>query len=73
MLNNFGFVFKTYFIIINDWMWKDKKLKKNKVLFKTIKKEKTLIVTEQKTNTNFVITKFYYFQLQEKGKKNFIK
>lgn len=41
MLKNLGFIFKTYFTIINNQMQKKKKLDEDKTLFKVIEKEKT--------------------------------
>lgn len=43
MLNNLGPAFKTFFTIVNNWIQKDKKLEKDKVLFKTIEEEETYI------------------------------
>lgn len=53
MLKNISLAFKTYLIIINDQMQKDKKWEENKVLFKTIKEEKTYIKAENKASANF--------------------
>lgn len=50
-------------------MQKDKKLEENKALFKAIKKDEIRIVTKQKVNINFVLTKSYYLQSLV-GKKN---
>ena len=41
LLNNFRPAFKTYLIIVNNWMQKDKKLEGDKTLFKIIEEEKT--------------------------------
>lgn len=57
MLNNFELAFKTYLTIVNDWMWKDEKLEKDKVLFKAIEKEKTCIKAKYKAFANFVVIK----------------
>lgn len=39
IFKNFKLEFKIYLIVINDCMWKNKKLEKDKTLFKTIKKK----------------------------------
>lgn len=57
IFNNFSFDFKTYFIIINNWIQKDKKLENNKVLFKVIEKKDTYIKAKHKTFANFALTK----------------
>lgn len=53
MPNNLGLVFKTFLIVIKNWIKKNKKLKKNKILFKVIKKRKTYIKAKYKTFINF--------------------
>lgn len=70
ILNKLGPAFKTHLTIVNDWMQKDKKLEEEEGLFKAIKKEKSRIITEQKANNNFTLTKTHYSRLQERGKKN---
>lgn len=57
MLNNLSLAFKIYLTIINNQMQKDKKLKKDKVLFKVMKKKKTCIKAKYKTFANFAIIK----------------
>lgn len=69
MLNNFGPAFKTYLIVLNDCMQKDKKLEENEALFKVIEKKKNRIVTEQKASANFATTRSNYSQSQERSKK----
>lgn len=69
MLNNLGALFKTYLIVVNNWIWKNKNFEENKILFMIIEKEESRIMTEQKTSANFALTKFYYLQLLERGKK----
>lgn len=68
-MNNLGLAFKTYLTIINNWIWKSKKLKEDKTLFKAIKEEETWIITEQKTSANFTTIRSNYLWLQEKSKK----
>lgn len=41
MFNNLGPEFKTYLTVVNDRMQKDKKLEKDKVLFKAIEEKET--------------------------------
>lgn len=50
MLNNLGRAFKTYLIVVNDRMQKDKKLEEDEALFKAIEEEDIRIVTEQKAS-----------------------
>lgn len=57
MRKNLGLAFKIYLIVINNWMQKNKKLKKDKVLFKVIEEEKTCIKAKYKIFANFVIAK----------------
>lgn len=56
MFNNPGPIFKTYLIIINDWMQKDEKLEDDEILFKAIEKEETRIKAKYKVSTNFLST-----------------
>lgn len=60
IFNNLKLTFKMYFIVVNNQIWKDKKLKKDKILFKVIEKKETNIVTKYKASANFALTKFYY-------------
>lgn len=48
MLSSFSPAFKIYLTIVNNWIQKDKKLEKDKVLFKAIEKEKVILRTNIK-------------------------
>lgn len=63
MLNNLGLAFKTYFTIVNNPIWRNKKLEKDKALFMAIKEEKIQEVTKQKASANFTTIKSHYFEL----------
>lgn len=54
-------------------MQKDKKLKKDKVLFKAIKEEKTCIKTKYKAFANFIIAKSNNKSKKRVIKKDFFK
>ena len=56
MLNNLGFVFKTYLTVVNNFMQKNKQLEENKIWIKAIEKKKTGIKAESKIFANFAIT-----------------
>lgn len=68
MLNNLGPLFKTYLTAIINWMWKNKKLEDDKVLFKAIKEEKTWIKAKHKISINFTLAKSNVV----KGRKEFV-
>ncbi len=57
MLNNLGPAFKTYLTVVNDQIWKDKKLEEDNVLFEAIEEEETCIKADHKLSANFVSTK----------------
>lgn len=46
ILNNLKSIFKTYLIIVNNQMQKNRKLEKVKVIFKTIEEKETSIVSK---------------------------
>lgn len=56
MFINFSPTFKTYFIVINNQLQKNKELKKDKILFKAIKEEKTYIKAKSKASIYFATT-----------------
>ena len=56
MFNNLGPEFKTYLTVVNDRMQKDKKLEKDKVLFKAIEEKETWIKAKRKACANFIST-----------------
>lgn len=73
MFNNFGPTFKIYLIVVNNQMQKNKKLKKDKILLKAIKEEKTGIKAKYKASA-YISTKLN-IKLQkraDKRKKEFI-
>lgn len=57
MLHNLRSVFKTKLTMINNQMQKNKKLEKNKVLFKAIEEKETRIKVEHKAFSNFITKK----------------
>ncbi len=74
MLNNLGSAFKTYLTVVIDLMRKDKKLRKDNVLFKAIKEEETRIKADHKAFANFVSTMSNAKPQRRvtKGKKKFV-
>ncbi len=56
-LNNLGPAFKTYITVVNDRIWKGKKLKEDDVLFKAIEEEETRIKTDHRAFANFASKK----------------
>lgn len=73
MLINLKLIFKIFFTDINNQM--PKKLKKNQILFKAIKEEKTCIKAKHKTFANFATSmiKANPRKRPVKGKKEFDK
>lgn len=57
IFNNFSHIFKTHLTIINDWIVKNKQLKKDEIFFNIIMEEKTYIKTKFQAFANFAITK----------------
>ncbi len=57
MLNNLWPAFKTYWIVVNDRVQKDKKLEEDDVLFKAIEEEETRIKADHRASANFASTK----------------
>ncbi len=57
ILNNLGPGFKTYLTVVNDRMRKDKKLRKDDVLFKPLEEEETCIKVDYRASADFASTK----------------